>query len=293
MKTSAPRCSRRSSAAAAARVGPLGLELGHPGVVAVLEADEEADRREHGHADHEPRRRAEPAVEGEPDAEEQQHGEGDVHASSERVVGPCCARGFVGESFIGVDDRSTAGGGACERMHKLPRRRASRNAIPSRGQVRAAPSRATIGRSTTTSAPRFRDLHRPGEPLVMPNAWDAGSAKLFESLGFAAIATTSSGFAATLGQPDGGVTPRRGDRPHRGARRGDGAAGERRPRGLLRRRPGRRRRDDRRGGRGRARPARPSRTYGRDRGDPIHEIGAGHATASPRPSRRPAARRRS
>ena len=40
----------------------------------------------------------------------------------------------------------------------------------------------------------------------MPNAWDAGSAKLFASLGFAAIATTSSGFAATLGRPDGAVT---------------------------------------------------------------------------------------
>jgi 2-methylisocitrate lyase-like PEP mutase family enzyme len=53
---------------------------------------------------------------------------------------------------------------------------------------------------------RFRELHRPGDPLVMPNAWDAGSAKLLESLGFAAIATTSSGFAATLGRHDGEVT---------------------------------------------------------------------------------------
>jgi len=52
----------------------------------------------------------------------------------------------------------------------------------------------------------FRALHVPGTPLVMPNAWDAGSAKLFASLGFAAIATTSSGFAATLGRTDGGVT---------------------------------------------------------------------------------------
>lgn len=40
----------------------------------------------------------------------------------------------------------------------------------------------------------------------MPNAWDAGSAKLLTSLGAAAIATTSSGFAATLGRPDGAVT---------------------------------------------------------------------------------------
>jgi len=52
----------------------------------------------------------------------------------------------------------------------------------------------------------FRALHRPGDPLVMPNAWDAGSARLFASLGFAAIATTSSGFAATLGRGDGGVS---------------------------------------------------------------------------------------
>ncbi|MGI9030977.1 MAG: isocitrate lyase/PEP mutase family protein [Ilumatobacteraceae bacterium] len=52
----------------------------------------------------------------------------------------------------------------------------------------------------------FRRLHRPGDPLVMLNAWDAGSAKLFASLGARAIATTSSGFAATLGRPDGAVT---------------------------------------------------------------------------------------
>jgi 2-methylisocitrate lyase-like PEP mutase family enzyme len=52
----------------------------------------------------------------------------------------------------------------------------------------------------------FRALHVPGTPLVMPNAWDVGSAKLFASLGFAALATTSSGFAATLGRGDGAVT---------------------------------------------------------------------------------------
>jgi 2-methylisocitrate lyase-like PEP mutase family enzyme len=52
----------------------------------------------------------------------------------------------------------------------------------------------------------FRSLHVPGTPLVMPNAWDAGSAKLLASLGAVAIATTSSGFAATLGRADGAVT---------------------------------------------------------------------------------------
>jgi 2-methylisocitrate lyase-like PEP mutase family enzyme len=53
----------------------------------------------------------------------------------------------------------------------------------------------------------FRELHRPGDPLVMPNAWDVGSARLFASLGAKAIATTSSGFASTIGKLDGGVTP--------------------------------------------------------------------------------------
>jgi 2-methylisocitrate lyase-like PEP mutase family enzyme len=55
-------------------------------------------------------------------------------------------------------------------------------------------------------AERFLAQHRPGAPLLMPNAWDVGSAKLLESLGFDAIATTSSGFAATLGRLDGRVT---------------------------------------------------------------------------------------
>lgn len=55
-------------------------------------------------------------------------------------------------------------------------------------------------------AKRFLDLHRPGDPLLIPNPWDAGSAKLLASLGFDALATTSSGFAATLGRVDNSVT---------------------------------------------------------------------------------------
>ena len=51
----------------------------------------------------------------------------------------------------------------------------------------------------------FRELHRPGTPLVMPNPWDVGSARVLATLGFAALATTSSGFAATLGKLDGQV----------------------------------------------------------------------------------------
>jgi 2-methylisocitrate lyase-like PEP mutase family enzyme len=55
-------------------------------------------------------------------------------------------------------------------------------------------------------AARFLALHRPGQPLLLPNPWDIGSARVLASLGFEALATTSSGFAATLGLPDGSVT---------------------------------------------------------------------------------------
>jgi 2-methylisocitrate lyase-like PEP mutase family enzyme len=55
-------------------------------------------------------------------------------------------------------------------------------------------------------AERFLALHAGPDPLLMPNPWDAGSAKLLAALGFEALATTSSGFAATLGRLDGWVT---------------------------------------------------------------------------------------
>ncbi|MGH9018411.1 MAG: isocitrate lyase/PEP mutase family protein, partial [Acidimicrobiales bacterium] len=55
-------------------------------------------------------------------------------------------------------------------------------------------------------AARFLALHRPGRPLLMANAWDVGSARLLASIGFAALATTSSGFAASLGRLDGAAT---------------------------------------------------------------------------------------
>jgi 2-methylisocitrate lyase-like PEP mutase family enzyme len=53
---------------------------------------------------------------------------------------------------------------------------------------------------------RFRALHVPGNPLLMPNPWDQGSARLLAHLGFAALATTSSGHAGTLGRLDGSVS---------------------------------------------------------------------------------------
>jgi 2-methylisocitrate lyase-like PEP mutase family enzyme len=59
--------------------------------------------------------------------------------------------------------------------------------------------------STSSRPAEFRALHE-GQPFVIPNPWDAGSARMLEALGFKALATTSSGFAFTLGRPDGGVT---------------------------------------------------------------------------------------
>jgi 2-methylisocitrate lyase-like PEP mutase family enzyme len=56
------------------------------------------------------------------------------------------------------------------------------------------------------SCERFLALHGGPSPLLLPNPWDVGSAKLLASLGFEALATTSSGYAATLGRLDGSVT---------------------------------------------------------------------------------------
>ncbi len=59
----------------------------------------------------------------------------------------------------------------------------------------------------TTAAARFHALHAGPGLLILPNAWDVGSARLFESLGAPAIATTSAGVAWSLGYPDGDALP--------------------------------------------------------------------------------------
>ena len=55
-------------------------------------------------------------------------------------------------------------------------------------------------------AQHFLAFHEQDTPLLLANAWDEGSAKLFAWLGFRALATTSGGHAATLGRLDGKVT---------------------------------------------------------------------------------------
>jgi len=62
-----------------------------------------------------------------------------------------------------------------------------------------------VSPTTEERAEAFRALHE-GEPFVIPNPWDAGSARVLAALGFHALATTSSGFAFTLGRLDGAAT---------------------------------------------------------------------------------------
>ena len=54
----------------------------------------------------------------------------------------------------------------------------------------------------------FRDLHRKGDPFILANAWDRGSARMLEAMGAEAIATSSAAHAFTLGRPDGGYVTR-------------------------------------------------------------------------------------
>jgi 2-methylisocitrate lyase-like PEP mutase family enzyme len=60
----------------------------------------------------------------------------------------------------------------------------------------------------TSKAIQFRQLHRGPSMLILPNAWDVASARIFEDAGFPALATTSAGIAFSLGYPDGQRIPR-------------------------------------------------------------------------------------
>jgi 2-methylisocitrate lyase-like PEP mutase family enzyme len=62
--------------------------------------------------------------------------------------------------------------------------------------------------SQGSRAAAFKSLHEQAGLFVIPNPWDAGSAKMLASLGFKALATTSAGLAFSLGKPDGGVISR-------------------------------------------------------------------------------------
>ena len=104
--------------------------------------------------------------------------------------------------------RPVPSGDRCRRdAHGLRRRyRTQALAVGARRRVERRPWKE-IGMTHRERSERFRALHAPGRILVLPNAWDAGSARLIESCGAAAIATTSSGVAWSCGYPDGNALP--------------------------------------------------------------------------------------
>jgi 2-methylisocitrate lyase-like PEP mutase family enzyme len=127
------------------------------------------------------------------------------------------AHGGVQRSEEAVEDRERGvwdglGHGENARLPRVRRRAAPWRdrpvETPTPPKASGASSTDTVGgvSDQAATASRFLELHRPGQPLLMPNPWDVGSARLLESLGFHALATTSSGFASTLGRLDGGVT---------------------------------------------------------------------------------------
>jgi 2-methylisocitrate lyase-like PEP mutase family enzyme len=63
----------------------------------------------------------------------------------------------------------------------------------------------SVSGGTLAPVTSFLALHRPGDPLLLPNAWDVGSARLFAAIGFQALASTSSGAAAAVGRLDGAL----------------------------------------------------------------------------------------
>ena len=64
----------------------------------------------------------------------------------------------------------------------------------------------SLNNQQAIKAETFKALHERTGLFVIPNPWDAGSAKMLEALGFEALATTSAGLAYALGRPDGSVT---------------------------------------------------------------------------------------
>lgn len=63
-----------------------------------------------------------------------------------------------------------------------------------------------MSKNQAEKAAKFRELHTRSGGFIIPNPWDVASARILEGLGFEALATTSLGFAYTLGRTDGGVT---------------------------------------------------------------------------------------
>ena len=118
----------------------------------------------------------------------------------------------------------------------------------------------------------FRALHeRPGA-FVIPNPWDAGTAKLLASLGFEALATTSLGLANMLGRPTSAVSLDEILDNCREIAAATTAAGQRRPRELRRRCAGGRGQGDRAGCGGRGASGGSIEDFTGDRDNPIYDF---------------------
>ncbi|MGR6918439.1 isocitrate lyase/phosphoenolpyruvate mutase family protein [[Actinomadura] parvosata] len=73
--------------------------------------------------------------------------------------------------------------------------------------MREAPATTGIDPHGRGGGAALRRLHVAGAPLVVPNAWDAASARMIEAAGFPAVATSSAAMAAVLGHDDGERAP--------------------------------------------------------------------------------------
>lgn len=71
-----------------------------------------------------------------------------------------------------------------------------------------APAPVNLRPMTHDPGSAFRALHKPGDPFILVNVWDAGSARMAAKLGAQALATSSAAHAFTLGRPDGGTVSR-------------------------------------------------------------------------------------
>ncbi len=83
-------------------------------------------------------------------------------------------------------------------------------------------------------ADRLRELHHADEMLVLPNVWDAASAKIVAEAGFPVVATASAAISAMLGYPDGEGAPWQEMRRGRAGGPGSVGPGHRRRRGGIR-----------------------------------------------------------
>ena len=133
-----------------------------------------------------------------------------------------------------------------------------------------------MGASQDEKARKFRALHAGPEAFIIPNPWDQGSARILAALGFQALATTSAGYAFSLGRRDGAVGREAMLAHCRAIVARERASGLGRSRELLRRSAGGGGRDGPFGG-----GDRPRRLLGRGR-----EWRSGASDLRPRPCRR-------